>query len=383
MRKIKVCHIITQLELGGAQLATLHTVSKLNKDIFEVSLISGIGGILDETAKQIPDIKNYFVKELVRQISPLNDIICTYKLWRLLKFIKPEVVHTNSSKAGILGRIAAKLACVPVTIHTFHGFGFNDYEGKLKKTIFLMSEKLIAPITDKFIAVSNDNISTAIAKHIGKKDKYVLIRCGIKTSRYFENKADVEALKKSLNIPANKSVITTIGPFKPQKNLLDYIRVASEVLWKNANCIFLVVGDGKGRCELEMEIKALALENKVLLLGWRKDIPDILAMTNIFVMTSLWEGLPRTILEAMCSSKPVVANAVDGVREIVYEGETGFQITPRDVSTMAEKILYLLNNAEVALRFGQSARNKMTKEFDIDYMVIQQEQLYKGLTSTL
>ena len=383
MRKIKVCHIITKLELGGAQQNTLYTVENLNKDIFEASLITGLGGILDETAKHIPNIKCCFIKELVRQISPINDIICICKLLKILKNIKPDVVHTHSSKAGILGRIAAKLACVPVIIHTFHGFGFNDYEGKLKKNIFLVSEKLIAPITNKFVAVSKDNIVTAVANGIGKKEKFALIRSGIKTGKYFENKVNAEALKKSLGIPLNLSVVTTIGPFKPQKNLIDYIRVASVVSKNNANCVFLIVGDGDGREELELEVKNRELENKVLFLGWRKDIPDIIAITDIFVMTSLWEGLPRSILEAMCSSKPVVANAVDGVREIVYDSQTGFQINPRDTDKMAEKILYLLNNPEVVLKFGKNARDLITKEFDIDYMVIQQEQLYKELASTL
>ena len=289
--KVKVMHIITMLELGGAQRNTLYTVEHLDRRSFEPVLVAGTGGILDDEAKALVGVKSFLVKGLVRQINPILDIWATIRLFLIIRKEKPDIVHTHSSKAGILGRIAAFLARTPVIIHTFHGFGFNDFQRPAVKRAFILSEKITAKISDCLIAVSKDNIETAVKNNIGRREQYVLIHSGIKISKYSNVELPLGFLE-SLGInPANK-VVTTIGPFKPQKNLVDFIEFAKNVSEQVPEAVFLLIGDGEQRPLIEAKIAELGMKDKVKLLGWRKDIPEIMSVTNVFVLTSLWEGLP-------------------------------------------------------------------------------------------
>jgi len=368
------------LELGGAQQNTLYTVSHLDREKFAPVLITGKGGILDSEAAALNGVETHFIKHLIRPTCPLRDLAGFFTIWRLLIKIKPDIVHTHSSKAGILGRWAAYFAGVPFIIHTFHGFGFHDFQWAPVKYLYICIEWLTAKISGALVVVSTDNIVKALRHGVGRREQYCVIRSGIDVEKY-KNKAGSRAEKrKELGIPADKKVITTIGPFKPQKNLEDFITVAELVNASRPGTVFLIIGDGRQRPRLELLIGSMEPAAAVKLLGWRRDVDGILAATDIFAMTSLWEGLPRSVLEAMSAGLPVVANAVDGVREIVKDGETGFLITPRDTKTMAEKLIELTDNAERAVAMGEKGRLQISREFDIAFMVEQQERLY--LTKT-
>jgi glycosyltransferase involved in cell wall biosynthesis len=379
MKLIKVCHIITKLELGGAQQNTLYTVGHLDRTKFTASLISGPGGILDSDASKLIDVDLTFIPELGREISPLNDLIALYKVWKALRKIRPDIVHTHSSKAGIIGRLAAFFARVPVVIHTFHGFGFHDFQRPFVRYVYILTEKVTALVTDKLVAVSIQNIYKGLKYGIGRKEKYILIRSGIETSRYKDHGADKPKKMAELGIKPGLKIVTTIGPFKPQKNLDDFIRAAGSVLKKQPNTVFLVAGDGEQRPHLESLITELKLNGKVRLIGWRRDIIDILSISNVFVLTSLWEGLPRSILEAMCCGLPVVANAVDGVSEIVRHDVSGFLVQPHDYEKTASFVARLLGDESLARTFGTRGSLIIDQEYDINYMVKQQEELYATL----
>ena len=385
MPRIKVVHIITKLELGGAQGNTLYTVENLDRERFEPVLVCGCGGILDakaEALEQEKNIKVYFVKPLVRELLQfIRDPVALFRIFRILKKEKPDIVHTHSSKAGILGRWAARLAGVPHIVHTYHGFGFHDFMNPLKKWFYIAMEWLTSKITGKFIGVSRENINTMIKYRLAGEKDCVLIHSGIRVSDYRNLKIDKEQKRSELRIPSGDKVVTTVGPFKPQKNLVDFIRVAWLITREIKSIRFLVIGDGMQRPLLEQRIKDLRMGKRMMLLGWRHDIAEILAVTDIFVMTSLWEGLPRSILEAMSSGRPVVANAVDGVREVVEDNVTGFLVEPGDVNTAAERIKTLLKDPTLTGNFGKIAASRMDETFDIDYMVRQQEELYVSLAA--
>ncbi|HCJ66686.1 MAG TPA: hypothetical protein DHV62_04995 [Elusimicrobia bacterium] len=390
MKKIKVAHIITKLELGGAQQNTLYTVEHLPRDKYEVILISGCGGILEEEAKKIPNTKVYFLPSLIREVNPICDLRAFFAIWRILCFERPDIVHTHSSKAGILARWAAWFArySLPATrypkiIHTFHGFGFNLYQKWLTMKFFIFLEYITAKITDKLVAVSEENIKTGLENKIGTTEKYILIRSGIKISHFVEVRINPEEKKKELGIQPNNLVVTTIAPFKPQKDLSTFIEMAKIVIQSPSNLItkspvFLIVGDGELRNNLQSAICNLQLEKEVILTGWRRDIPEIMRITDIFVLTGLWEGLPRTILEAMVSERPVVATAVDGNREIVKDGVTGFLVPPKEPQKMAEKVIFLLTNREIAKKMGGEGKKIIDTSFDIDQMVNQLDSLYQS-----
>lgn len=370
---IKVCFIITKLELGGAQKVALYTAEHINKDAFEEFLITGKGGILDSFAAE--KFKIYQLSNLIREISPLKDLKALLHIYGVLKREKPDIVHTHSSKAGILGRIAAKLARVKVIIHTVHGYSFNETQVFFKKKFYVLLEKLCSFFSDKLIAVAEEDIKKGLKYKIAKKSKFVLIRAGIDTG-YYKNFAAGRDFRTSLGISAKAKVIITIGPFKPQKNLKDFINAAKLVSEVHKDAVFLVAGDGEMRPGLEALISSLGLRDKIMLLGWRNDIAELLYASDIFVLTSLWEGLPCSIVEAMCCSKPVVANAVDGVKEIVQDGKTGFLTEPRDYASTAEKINYLLSDQKELYEMGKRAKEAVTEEFDINHTVCEHEKLY-------
>ncbi len=373
MKKIKLCVIVTKLELGGAQKVAVSLCEKINREKFEPFLICGEGGILDEEVRN--KIKVYFVKNLVRQISPLKDFKSFIEIRKILQKEKPDIVHTHSSKAGIIGRFAAKFSNITNIVHTIHGFGFNDTQGYLIKKIFIVLERFCAKISKYLIPVSKENINKGLENKIGVEKQYRYIKLGIDIKN-FKQYDSVPSLKEELKINADDCLVTTVGPFKPQKNLTDFITIASNILKLNKNFKFAIAGDGQQRSELELLIKKFGISDSVFLLGWRRDISNILNSSDIFVMTSLWEGLPISTIEAMsCGLAPVV-NAVDGQKEIIKNNETGFLITPYDIQTAAEKIMLLASDKTLRTRMGIKAKDFIDDTFSIDYMILRHEDLY-------
>lgn len=373
---IKVCHIITMLELGGAQQNTLYTVSHLDKNNFDTYLCFGPDGILTDEANVLLPERTFLIPHLIREINPYYDTRALIELYALLKKIKPHVVHTHSSKAGILGRTAAYLAKIPVIIHSIHGFGYTRYQNPIAYHLLKAAERIASRFTTHFIAVSQANLNQGIKEKLFTADKVSLIRSGIPLNS-FKN-ADPSSVREEFSLLPGQPLITMIACFKPQKSPLDFIKVADHVHKINHDARFLLVGDGALRKPLEDEIKSRNLDKVVILTGWRRDIPAIIAASNIIVLTSLWEGLPRTVIEAIAAEKPVVATSVDGTADIIKDGETGFLVAPHDITSFAEKILLLLKDTSLCTKFIQASQN-LLPEFDIDLMVNKQEHLYQSL----
>lgn len=383
MGKIKVVHIVTLLELGGAQQNTLFTVKHLDRSKFEVSLICGEGAILDEEARKIPDLKTDFVKSLVRPVSPLNDLACLFQLTGILKRQQPDIVHTHSSKAGIIGRIAARLAKVPVVVHSIHGFGFNPYQKWVTQQLFITLEKQMAGLSDKLIAVSQENIDLGLSLNIGNPELYTLIRSGVDIAKIRETAktADGGKVRAEFKVPAGRKVILNIGPFKLQKDPVSFIRLADKVVKSDPTVEFWMAGDGELRPEVEAEIAKLGLADRVRLLGWRRDIPDLLNACDLFVMTSLWEGLPRAAVEALIVGRPVVAFSANGLVDIIRDDRNGYLLKPGDLDGMARKISNIFAQPELANNLSRGAAETIDDAFDIHKMVRRQEELYLGLMS--
>jgi glycosyltransferase involved in cell wall biosynthesis len=383
MRPVPVVHIITKLELGGAQQNTLFTIAHLNRERFRPYLITNNEGILVSEAMALKGVKTFLIPELIREINPCMDIRALLKIRGILKAIKKNdsamIVHTHSSKAGILGRWGARLAGADVIVHTIHGFGFHDHQPSPIRTFIILLEKLTAMSTDKFIAVSRANIQKGVEKGIFPVQKAILIRSGIELEDFTGVKVNKGDKKKELGVEPTLPLVTMIGCLKPQKAPLDYVEGAYLVL-QEKDAHFILVGDGILRETVEQRMGELGLENRFKLLGWRRDIPEILAATDIFVLTSLWEGLPRVLPQAMIMGIPIVATGVDGTPEAVTDGLNGFLVDPHDVRGMAEKIVYLLDHSEKAIDMGRRGK-KMVEEFDIWKMVSEQEELYLSVLS--
>jgi glycosyltransferase involved in cell wall biosynthesis len=382
LEKIKVLHLITLLEFGGAQGNTIHTVENLDPHFFETHLWAGKGAYWDtDVLKSLGGSGRLrFFRSLVRELNPLLDFLALVTLFRAIKRLQPTILHTHSSKAGILGRLAGRLAGVPILVHTFHGFGFNDRQKPWTRRLFVSLERWIAPWTTKLIFVSESNIETAKRTKIGRESQYELIRSGVPLNKLRATAltTDPSALREELGISAESTLVTTIGAFKPQKNLDDFLLFAKQVRSLVPTTTFLIIGDGALRPALQRKTKELDLEKHVLMPGWRRDVPEILSISDVFVLTSLWEGLPRALVEAMALGVPPVCYRTDGINDLL-EGNEKLLVNQGDIGDMTQKVVELFKNREQRAMISDLVRKKITTAFDIDVMVDQQHRLYLQL----
>jgi glycosyltransferase involved in cell wall biosynthesis len=379
MIQAQVVHIITKMELGGAQQNTLFTATNLDPDRFQVHLLSGPGGDLFDDAAAFCRFR--LVPDLVREVRPLRDLKAFLQIKKTLEDIKagqppaPVIVHTHSSKAGILGRLAARAAGIPVIIHSIHGYGFNDYQPAPVRWLYIFLERLCSRVTSFFIAVSQANIDRGLSLGLFAPGRVRLIRSGIDIGRFKDPAVARPEMRRQLGIPQDAPVVIMVACLKQQKAPLDYVRVCSRIADRLPDAHFLLAGDGELRSALEAELQASACAGRFYMLGWQRDVPSLLHASDILVLTSRWEGLPRVIPQAMSAGLPVVVTRADGSPEAVRQGQTGFVVEPGDIAGIAEKTIYLLENPEQARRMGLAAQ-ALVDEFDICKMVAAQEELY-------
>jgi len=384
MSKTKVIHPITRLVLGGAQQNTMETCALLDPARFDAQIIAGPetgpeGDIISEVRRR--NIPLTILPGLVFRPDPVNDFRALRGMQLLFQREKPHIVHTHSSKAGILGRWAARLAGVPVIVHTVHGWGHHPYQQVLMRNLYKFLERRTVVFTDKLIAVSSLNIEKGLRDGIGTADKYVTIHSSINLDDFTNVTVDAAALKRSLGMDPQRPVVGTVGRFTPQKNPLDFVRVAARVRERIPGAQFLFIGDGALRQETEKLRAELRLTEDMFLPGMRPDVPQILRCMDVFILTSLWEGLPRVIPQAMAAGLPVVANGVDGVCEVIDEGKNGFIIPPHNIELMADKILLLLSDGTLREHMGARGKTTAQQEFSVVEMVKKIEALYEELLS--
>ena len=373
--KRKVFHIITKLELGGAQKVTLLTLERLPRDRYELGLITGPEGILVGWANQIPDLTRFWIPNFVREVRPIQDSITLLKLWRLFRRERPDIVHTHSSKAGILGRLAARLAGVPVIFHTYHGFGFNDFQPRLIKTLYIWLERITGRVTNQTVIVSYANAKRAEDSGIVRNNDWILCRDAISLEQFMQPGPRRTKLRE-WNVPENRVVAGMVACFKPQKSPLDFVEVAARVLKETDRVHFIMAGDGELRPAIEARIRDLGISSHITLLGWQKDMPEVYRNLDVVVLTSLWEGLPCVFSEAMAAGLPIVATQVDGAREAIIDGDNGFLHGPHDVEGMAKSVLKLVENPALREAMGSRGKSRVS-EFDIDTSVRALESAYQ------
>ena len=382
MAKTKILYLITTLDQGGAQNSVLTTLKRLNKREFEPYLAAGCGGRLDGKVKR--EFKNiYFISALCHDVRPrycLHDAWAVCQMGWLMRKIKPAIVHTNAPKAGVLGRIAARIFWRKAkVVHTFHGLGFAREHGEKHFSFFVKTETFCSSMTDALVFVSKKNAAEAAALNIGKGVRSEIIRAGIDFDRKLSANFNPTAKKASLKIPATGRVVLAIANFKPLKNPIHFVLAAYKVLSKNKNVYFIYTGDGPLKTAAANLAKHLGIEKQIIFPGWRGDTDELLAMSDIYVSTSLREGIPMSILEAQAHHIPAVCYDVDGISEVITNNRTGFLVKSNDISALADKITVLLRNNSLLERFKQNIARRDFGEFAVPVMIRRQEQLYRSL----
>jgi len=376
--RTRILHIITNLPVGGAQDNTLLTVERLDRRRFDVCLMCSSEGLWLRRALQLRDVDLVFVDELTRRIHPLFDLIALWRIYRYIKVGRFEIVHTHSSKPGFLGRIAAALAGVPIIIHTIHGFPFHDFMHPLVRRFYILVERSLSKLTHRIVTVSNLNRHKAIQLRLARREKFVNIYSGI-DFRKFSRRIDVERKKQELGITNGEKVVGMVGRLSVQKAPWIFIQAIPEILRKERDVRFLVVGDGELRDRMMDLADELDVSDRTMFLGFREDVPELLRVFDVFVLTSQWEGLGRSLTEAMYTGRPVVATEVEGVPELVRHERTGLLVPPRDVRSVAHGVIDLLSDPCKRQRLGEAARRQVRHAFGVERMVSDLEALYEEI----
>ncbi|HNX48626.1 MAG TPA: glycosyltransferase family 4 protein [Thermoanaerobaculaceae bacterium] len=377
MSAVRVMHVITMLELGGAQQNTLDTCARLDRERFVVGLACADDGELLPEARRLGDVRLHELPSLRREVRPWLDARAVGELRRAIREFAPEIVHTHSSKAGILGRLAAHRERVPVVVHSIHGWGFGPHQAAPLRAAFLTAERLASRWTTAFIAVSRENLEQGLRLGLFGREQVSLIRSGIDL-RAFRQPTGGGRVRAELGIPDEAPLVVQVSCLKAQKAPERFVALAAALAPRFPEAHFLLVGDGELRGQIEAQRRAAGLAARLHLPGWRRDIPAVLDAATVVTLTSRFEGLPRAIVEALAAGKPVAAMAVDGVLEILQDGVNGFAVPPGDTGGLVDRVAELLaspgRRAELASHAGEGL-----DDFDRELMVHQQEALYGRL----
>lgn len=391
---MRVTHVITRLVLGGAQENTLATIAGLRqKPGVEVKLITGptIGpeGSLESDARKMfgapaapasPQGDFIIVPELVRPVHPLKDFIALRKLEKILRAQKPDLVHTHSGKAGLLGRLAAKRAGVPVIIHHIHGPSFGNFQGALANFVFTAAERHAGKVTGHFFCSADAMTRLYLAAGIGQPGMFTRIFSGFNLDPFLTATNDPD-LRKKLGLETGHFVIGKIGRLFKLKGHADAIAAFAQMLPQAPHARLLLVGDGPLRSDLENRVRALGLAGKVIFAGLVPpgEVARHVGIMDCVAHLSYREALSRVLPQALAAGKPVVAYDFDGADEVCLENQTGFVVRAGDTAAAAQKLLRLARDPELRKQFGQAGQKYVRENFSIGKMVDDQYTVYLKL----
>ncbi|WP_158135104.1 glycosyltransferase family 4 protein [Photobacterium damselae] len=370
MKNKKIAHIQLLPLLTGVQRVSLDELTRLNRNDFTPYMICQQSGpMTDECEKN--NINCLYIPTLVREISPLKDFLAFWNLYRLCKKHKFDIVHTHSSKTGVIGRLAAKLAGVPMVVHTVHGYAFPAAKNKLEKNIFLAMEWLGTKCSDKVICLHDADKKIAEEKLGAKASQIMVLANGVNLSKFnpptLLQKQDI---RSELGLPVNATVVGMVGRLWEQKNPKDLLTAAIDILKTRSDVHFVFAGDGELRAELEHRTNYHGVSSNIHFLGWRNDTESVLKAFDIFVLPSLWEGMPLAILEAQATGLPCVVSNIQGNNHLVYNEKNGYLFELNNNEQLIHSILALVDKSHRRDQMGTFALNKIKQDNDIERRII-------------
>jgi glycosyltransferase involved in cell wall biosynthesis len=384
----KIVHVITRLDWGGSAQNTLLTAVGHDRSRFEPTVIAGsaesdaVQGGNSATAGNVARLERAGVRwevlpMLTRSINPLKDLIALGQLVRWFRRERPDIVHTHTSKAGTLGRLAARLAGVPVVVHTPHGHVFYGHFGRSASWCFLQIERLLAKRTTWMIALTEAERDEHLARGVGRADRFAVVPSGIDLAQFREAGARVRRKPAGFDCPPDAIVIGSIGWLTPVKGHRVLLEAAASLRRQWTRLHVVIVGGGPLRDDLERMARRRGIAETVRFLGARTDVSDCLAGMDIYVQPSLNEGMGRALIEAMAAGRPVVASRVGGIPAVVEDRKTGLLVPPNDPEALARALDELLRKPDWAKELGAAARAAIGERFSETAMVRAIESVYE------
>lgn len=376
---LKIVHLITRLDSGGSAESTFLAAREFRKKGWETSLWAGRGFDLPreiESEAAAAGIPIVFIPSLVRSVRPWKDLRAFLAIRRLLKKEKPDILHTHTSKAGFLGRLAGWLAGVPAIVHTPHGHVFYGYFGPLKTRFYIFLERLAARWTDVILPLTPRGIEEHLARKIGRREQYAAIPDGVDFSALSYSPRLREEARRRYGVPDPFPVVGSVGRFVPIKGFDLIVEAAPQVLREFPSAAFYLGGVGPIKEKCLQKARELGIENKVIFDEFQEVLRP-LHLLDIFLLPSRNEGMSRTLLEAMGLKRAVVASAVGGVPDVIREGKTGLLVAPDNSEALAKAILKLLKNPELRRQMGEAAADEARRRFGLEKMIASLEEIYQ------
>jgi len=375
-QRVKVLYLITYFPaFHGAQEHLCLTVNGHDKTRFDVWLGTQPGGSLLPSVSA--DVSIALIPHLQRAVHPLKDWRAFWEIYRLCRRERFTIVHTQISKAGVLGRLAARLAGVPIIIHTPHTISFQASESRAVNSLYRWLERLCAPMTNRLLMVSHKNVTKYLEARIGKPEQYQVVYSGINVERLTTLRYGPETVRATLGVPAEHRLVVWVGRLAYPKDPQTFVRAAAMLCRDVPDVTCVLVADGPQRSDVEALIDQLEMRGRIVVTGFRDDVPEIVAAASLLGHSSTYEGMPRTISEAMLLGIPVAGTAVDGMLEALESGVRGGLLAPPEQpEQLAANMRRLLEDRALADRLAAEGKTWAWARFDARQMVRQIEALY-------
>jgi glycosyltransferase involved in cell wall biosynthesis len=382
---MKILRIMDRLNTGGpaihAVLLTKHMNLGGTAPGWETILVAGQVGAKEGSMEWLAEqegVRFLSVPSLGRELHPVKDLATFWRLVRIIRKERPDVVHTHKSKAGTLGRLAAWLCGVPVIVHTFHGHVLHGYFSEAKSKVFRLIERAMAVLSDRIIAVSPGVKADLLSYGVAASEKIDVIYLGLDLKRFQVSKRGLGGLRADLGLAAGAPLIGLVARLVPIKRVPMFLEAAKLILAARPGAIFVVAGDGELRAELEALASALGIASQVRFLGFRTDLERIYPDLDVLCLTSDNEGSPVSLIEGLASGCAAVSTDVGGVRDVLEDGRCGLLVAAGDAPALARAILELLGDPVRRQALGEAGRVS-ARRFAIERLVSDLDRLYKGL----
>ena len=378
---MKIVHVITRLIVGGAQENALLSCEGQHSMGHEVTLLTGPslgpeGSLM--TRAQAGGYRVEVIDQMRRAVLPLQDFATYRHLVARFRQLQPDIVHTHSSKAGIIGRLAARRAKVPVIIHTIHGLAFTASTSRLVNSFYRYAEKFVAPCSTRIVCVADAMRDQSLAGGVGRPEQYITIYSGMETAPFLSPPVPRDTVRQELGIAPDQLIVGTIARLFDLKGHDDLLDMAPDLCRQFPRLRFLWVGDGSPRPRFEQQIQQMGLQDRFILTGLVSPlrIPELVNAMDILVHPSRREGLARALAQGALAAKPVIAYDIDGNREALIPEQTGYLLAPFDQTQLCQALTVLLQDDARRLGMGEAGRRFVLERFAAARMVASLDALY-------